>query len=63
MVVFENTNLFAFAKISPSPTANPVIVHAEIMLLRQMPLPADAPMTCRASMFVLEIPMASAAMT
>ena len=63
IVVFENTNLHVFAKISPSPTTNPVIVHADMILLRQIPLPAEAPTTWRASILVLLTPIDWAAIT
>mmetsp|Transcript_20433 Transcript_20433/g.37236 ORF Transcript_20433/g.37236 Transcript_20433/m.37236 type:complete len:202 (+) Transcript_20433:122-727(+) len=55
------TNLAVLAIILPSPITNPVTVHADMMLFKHTPFPADAPTTCSASTAFAFAPIASAA--
>jgi hypothetical protein len=64
IVVRANTYLlYVCIKTVPSPMLSPTTAQAAIILLRQIPFPAEAPTACNASMVVSDTPMDSAAMT
>lgn len=63
IVEIPKMNLYVSFKIALSPTSNPTTAgaHAAIMLFKQIPLPAEPPMACRANKEVFDTPIDCAA--